>query len=301
MKIKKNKIIISSLISLASLSSLAITFSLSWLSNPIYNDIIITTGDYPLTIKTNVYLLKENSDGNTVSHINQKLLGDELKVNHVSKTVENGKIYVDGSEINSSATGSVTINFTKINYEFFNKTVMSYLYDYDDLSNLDESTYTLKNEFFHFAFFEFIFIKPYFSAYLNSSLSIEINGTNVPSDIIRLNSIEDSVNKNRIEMLKEYNNEGYADNNLTNLVNKDPTTYTSLPSTVDITPDNTQIFGNPNIITINEAQKECYAFAKAYSLYLNPFVFIPYIKENGSLNLSLKIVGSFLLSDQEIK
>ncbi|MGM9873299.1 MAG: hypothetical protein ACI31G_00025 [Bacilli bacterium] len=298
---KKRKLVVSTLLSLCVLSTLTITFSLSWLSNPIYNDIIITTGDYPLTIKTNIYLLKENPTDNTNSRLNQNLLGDELKANHVSKTVENGKIYVDGSEISDSSTGTLTINFSNLSYEFFNNTVMSYIYEYDDFSSLSDTTYTLKNEFFHFAFIEFIFIKPYFSAYLNASLSIEINGSNIPDELIKINSIEDTINKNKIELLKDYNGETYADDNLKALTNSDPSSYESLPNTIKVTEDNTQIIGNPNTITVDDKQKECYALAKAYSLYLNPFVYFPYIKENGSINFSLNIVGSFLLSDQEIK
>jgi hypothetical protein len=300
----KEKVIFGSLFTIALTGIVAASVTFAWVKDyPTYSDLVVTTGDYPLIIESDVYV-RDFSDSE-----NPGQLGSTLGTNWNYKSVENKKPVMNGGEVTSSS-GTVTISFPSLSTHLFN-----YLDELLDSGNY----YTLKDKYFYFGFIEFRYIKQYFTGYLQGTMTFTTSITNMSglsSSFLKYNEADDSTYKNRTDFINNDADDTVATSAMNTLIT--PTTLTTIASgtSVEMFPDYTPISSSSSTNQIKiesnahlENSEVCYAYANAYALYIDPSILMDFYKNVSNISyasgadipsFSLTCEFDFTLSDTEI-
>jgi hypothetical protein len=300
----KEKVIFGSLFTLALTGIVIASVTFAWVKDyPTYSNLVIMTGDYPLIIESDVFV-RDFSDSE-----NPGKLGSTQGSDWNTKTVEKNKPVMNGTVVESSS-GTVTINFPSLSARLFD--YLDYLLD-------EENYYTLKDKYFYFGFIEFKYIKQYFTGYLQGTMKFTTSVTNMEgldSGFLKYNEVDDGTNKDRTDFINNDSDDSVALSAMTALIT--PTTLNTINSgsTVEMFPGYTPVSSSSSTNQIKvesnarlENDEVCYAYANAYSLYIDPFILVDFYKDIATINytsgseipsFSLACEFNFTLSDTEI-
>ncbi len=286
---------------------------------PLY-EFTLSTGDYPLVVKTNGYLTDylatsntvDNGNGNT-GNLDYTNTGD----NTLRLTKSNFKTYKfdetlgkDVADVNSGSTttsekGKLTINFSGITNNIIDSEI-------SNLGIIGDSThgYALNAKYFYIAFIEFIFVKQYFDAYLICDPNVENN----PDSMFKFSFIDsdqttDDFRADYKTQMINIDSEGIVNVNSSSGLVNDTALFGDLSSTPkaiytdDGTGTNKGKARLINSLSRTIENTTCYSYACVYGIYIDPLAYFSKIK-NGTLdtlnNVTLELTFDFYLCDNVI-
>lgn len=296
------------------------SFSYAWLSQIPSYEFTLSTGDYPLIVKTNGYLtdfvttpnVVDNGNGGTGNLDYTNPSNGSLRLNRCNfkdysydKTLGKDIVNVDGKSTVEFTKGNLTINFAPISNNLINKTTSGL-----GIIGNSQNGYALNNKYFYVAFLEFIFVKQYFDAYLICEPTIPKNGN--PSNMFKFSFIDSDQTETE---LTEYK---------TKMISIDKNNVVSVNSTLGTTED--VLFGetsvSPKAVYVDDGSGKnkgtarkinsfskvvgdvpCYSYACIYGIYIDPLIYFSKIK-NGNLDslseTTLSMSFNFYLCDNII-
>ena len=301
------------------------SFSYAWLSQVPSYEFTLSTGDYPLIVKTNGYLTDFVNTPNEVDNGNGGT--GNLDYNNENEgtlrlTIANFKKYtyieelakdvvnVDGTSKVTATKGNLEISFSAITNNIIDST--------SGLGIIGNSNngYALNNKYFYVAFLEFIFVKQYFDAYLicepkisepNKDETINTNNMFKFSFIDSDQTIDGYGTDYKAKMISSS-----ADGVITvNSINGEQSDK-ALFGEVNNSPK--AIYKDDGSGNRGEARKinslsrvvendPCYSYACVYGIYLDPLVYFSALKNNtfdALSNVTLDISFNFYLCDNVI-
>lgn len=290
------------------------SFSYAWLSQVPSYEFTLSTGDYPLIVKTNGYLTDFVSTPNVVDNGNGGT--GNLDYNNEDEgtlrlTIANFKKYtyieelakdvvnVDGSSTVTATKGNLEITFSKITNNIIDST--------SGLGIIGNSNngYALNNKYFYVAFLEFIFVKQYFDAYLICEPTIPKNGN--PNNMFKFCFLDSD--QSALDYGSDYKTQMISDNNGVISVNStNGTTDNVLFGEVSDTPKAIYDGGTNAARKINSLSRSinntpCYSYACIYGIYLDPIAYFGALKKgdiNALNNVTLSLSFDFYLCDNLI-
>lgn len=297
------------------------SFSYAWLNQIPSYEFTLSTGDYPLIVKTNGYLTDFVSTPNEVDNGNGGT--GNLDYNNGDKgtlrlTRANFKTYTYSEElakdvVNVDETSKVTA--TKGNLEITFSAITNNIIDSTSglgIIGNSNNGYALNNKYFYVAFLEFIFVKQYFDAYLICEPSILKNGS-------------DNINMFKFSFIdSDQTIDGYGTDYKTKMISSSADGVITVNS-INGEQSDKALFGevnnSPKAIykddgsgNRGEARKinslsrvvendPCYSYACVYGIYLDPLVYFSALKNNtfdALSNVTLDISFNFYLCDNVI-
>ena len=297
------------------------SFSYAWLSQIPTYEFTLSTGDYPLIVKTNGYLtdfvstpnVVDNGNGGTgnLDYNNEnegtlRLTRANFKTYTYSKELAKDVVNVDESSTVTATKGNLKISFSAITNNIIDST--------SGLGIIGNSNngYALNNKYFYVAFLEFIFVKQYFDAYLICEPTLLENESN-NNDMFKFSFID-----------SDQTIDGYGTDYKTKMISSSADGIITVNSINGEQSDNV-LFGkvedSPKAIykddgsgNRGEARKinslsrvveddPCYSYACVYGIYLNPLVYFSALKNNtfdALKNVTLDISFNFYLCDNVI-
>ncbi len=294
------------------------SFSYAWLSQVPSYEFTLSTGDYPLIVKTNGYLTDfvntpievDNGNGGTgnldYNNGNQgtlRLTRANFKTYTKSEELAKDVVNVDGTSTVTATKGNLEISFSSITNNIIDST--------SGLGIIGNSNngYALNNKYFYVAFLEFIFVKQYFDAYLICEPTILENESN-NNDMFKFSFID-----------SDQTIDGYGTDYKTKMISSDESGVISVNSPLG-TSDNV-LFGEvsetPQAIYTNDGTKNtarkinslsrslnntpCYSYACIYGIYLDPVAYFGVLKKGAISaleNVTLSLSFDFYLCDNLI-
>ena len=286
------------------------SFSYAWLSQVPSYEFTLSTGDYPLIVKTNGYLTDFVNTPNEVDNGNGGT--GNLDYNNENEgtlrlTIANFKKYtyieelakdvvnVDGTSKVTAKKGNLEITFSAITNNIIDST--------SGLGIIGNSNngYALNNKYFYVAFLEFIFVKQYFDAYLicepkisepNKDEAINTNNMFKFSFLDSDQSAADYGSDYKTQMISDESGvisvnspSGTTDNVLFGEVFDAPQAI----YTVDGTKKTARKI-NSLSRSINDTP--CYSYACIYGIYLDPIAYFGALKK-GDINALKDVTLSF--------
>ena len=297
------------------------SFSYAWLSQVPSYEFTLSTGDYPLIVKTNGYLTNfvstpnvvDNGNGGTgnLDYNNEnegtlRLTRANFKTYTKSEELAKDVVNVNGSSIVTATKGNLEISFSPITNNIIDST--------SGLGIIGNSNngYALNNKYFYVAFLEFIFVKQYFDAYLICEPTLLENESN-NNDMFKFSFID-----------SDQTIDGYGTDYKTKMISSSADGVITVNSFNGEQSDNV-LFGkvedSPKAIykddgsgSGGEARKinslsrvvendPCYSYACVYGIYLDPLVYFSALKNNtfdALKNVTLDISFNFYLCDNVI-
>ena len=296
------------------------SFSYAWLSQIPTYEFTLSTGDYPLIVKTNGYLTDfvntpnevDNGNGGTgnLDYNNEKegtlrLTKANFKTYTYIEELAKDVVNVDGTSTVTATKGNLEISFSAITNNIIDST--------SGLGIMGNSNngYALNNKYFYVAFLEFIFVKQYFDAYLicePTLLENESNNNNMFkfSFIDSDQSLEDYGSDYKTQMISS------ADGVITvNSINGEQSDN-ALFGEVEDSPK--AIYQDDGSGSSGEARKinslsrsikdtPCYSYACIYGIYLDPIAYFRALKKgdiNALKDVTLSLSFDFYLCDNLI-
>ena len=290
------------------------SFSYAWLSQVPSYEFTLSTGDYPLIVKTNGYLtdfvstpnVVDNGNGGTgnLDYNNEnegtlRLTRANFKTYTYSEELAKDVVNVDGSSTVTATKGNLEISFSKITNNIIDST--------SGLGIIGNSNngYALNTKYFYVAFLEFIFVKQYFDAYLICEPTIPKNGN--PSNMFKFCFLDSD--QSALDYGSDYKTQMISDNNGVISVNStNGTTDNVLFGEVSDTPKAIYDGGTNAARKINSLSRSinntpCYSYACIYGIYLDPVAYFEAFKKgdiNASKGVTLSLSFDFYLCDNLI-
>ena len=297
------------------------SFSYAWLSQIPSYEFTLSTGDYPLIVKTNCYLTYFVSTPNVVDNGNGvtgnldynngnegtlRLTRTNFKTYTYSEELAKDVVNVDESSKVTATKGNLEISFSAITNNIIDST--------SGLGIIGNSNngYALNNKYFYVAFLEFIFVKQYFDAYLICEPTILENESN-NNDMFKFSFID-----------SDQTIDGYGTDYKTKMISSSADGVITVNS-INGEQSDKALFGevnnSPKAIykddgsgNRGEARKinslsrvvendPCYSYACVYGIYLDPLVYFSALKNNtfdALSNVTLDISFNFYLCDNVI-
>ena len=290
------------------------SFSYAWLSQVPSYEFTLSTGDYPLIVKTNGYLTDFVSTPNVVDNGNGgtgnldynngdegtlRLTRTNFKTYTYSEELAKDVVNVDESSKVTATKGNLEISFSKITNNIIDST--------SGLGIIGNSNngYALNNKYFYVAFLEFIFVKQYFDAYLICEPTIPKNGN--PSNMFKFCFLDSD--QSALDYGSDYKTQMISDNNGVISVNStNGTTDNVLFGEVSDTPKAIYDGGTNAARKINSLSRSinntpCYSYACIYGIYLDPIAYFDALKKgtiNALKDVTLSLSFDFYLCDNLI-
>ena len=297
------------------------SFSYAWLSQVPSYEFTLSTGDYPLIVKTNGYLTDFVSTPNVVDNGNGgtgnldynngnegtlRLTRANFKTYTYSKELAKDVVNVDESSTVTATKGNLEISFSAITNNIIDST--------SGLGIIGNSNngYALNNKYFYVAFLEFIFVKQYFDAYLicepkisepSKDETINTNNMFKFSFIDSDQSLADYGSDYKTQMISDESGvisvnspSGTTDNVLFGEVSEAPQAIYTNDGT-----KNTARKINSLSRSINNTP--CYSYACIYGIYLDPIAYFDALKKgtiNALKDVTLSLSFDFYLCDNLI-
>ena len=294
------------------------SFSYAWLSQVPSYEFTLSTGDYPLIVKTNGYLtdfvstpnVVDNGNGGTgnLDYNNEnegtlRLTRANFKTYTYSEELAKDVVNVDKSSTVTATKGNLEISFSAITNNIIDST--------SGLGIIGNSNngYALNNKYFYVAFLEFIFVKQYFDAYLICEPTLLENESN-NNDMFKFSFID-----------SDQTIDGYGTDYKTQMISSDESRPISVNSPSG-TSDNVlfgEVFDAPQAIyTVDGTKKTarkinslsrsinntpCYSYACIYGIYLDPVAYFGALKKgtiNALKDVTLSLSFDFYLCDNLI-
>ena len=297
------------------------SFSYAWLSQVPSYEFTLSTGDYPLIVKTNGYLTNFVSTPNVVDNGNGvtgnldynngdegtlRLTRTNFKTYTYSEELAKDVVNVDESSKVTATKGNLEISFSAITNNIIDST--------SGLGIIGNSNngYALNNKYFYVAFLEFIFVKQYFDAYLICEPTLLENESN-NNDMFKFSFID-----------SDQTIDGYGTDYKTKMISSSADGVITVNS-INGEQSDKALFGevnnSPKAIykddgsgNRGEARKinslsrvvendPCYSYACVYGIYLDPLVYFSALKNNtfdALSNVTLDISFNFYLCDNVI-
>ena len=294
------------------------SFSYAWLSQVPSYEFTLSTGDYPLIVKTNGYLTNfvstpnvvDNGNGGTgnLDYNNEnegtlRLTRANFKTYTKSEELAKDVVNVDKSSTVTATKGNLEISFSKITNNIIDST--------SGLGIIGNSNncYALNTKYFYVAFLEFIFVKQYFDAYLICEPTLLENESN-NNDMFKFSFID-----------SDQTIDGYGTDYKTQMISLDESRPISVNSPSG-TSDNVlfgEVFDAPQAIYTDDGSKKtarkinslsrsinntpCYSYACIYGIYLDPVAYFEAFKKgdiNASKGVTLSLSFDFYLCDNLI-
>ena len=289
------------------------SFSYAWLSQVPSYEFTLSTGDYPLIVKTNGYLTDFVSTPNVVDNGNAGTgnldynNGDE---GTLRLTRANFKTYTYIEELAKDVlnVGTSTVTATKGNLEITFSAITNNIIDSTSglgIIGNSNNGYALNNKYFYVAFLEFIFVKQYFDAYLICEPTIPKNGN--PSNMFKFCFLDSD--QSALDYGSDYKTQMISDNNGVISVNStNGTTDNVLFGEVSDTPKAIYDGGTNAARKINSLSRSinntpCYSYACIYGIYLDPVAYFGALKK-GNIDalkgVTLSLSFDFYLCDNLI-
>ena len=301
------------------------SFSYAWLSQVPSYEFTLSTGDYPLIVKTNGYLtdfvttpnVVDNGNGGTgnLDYNNEnegtlRLTTANFKTYTYSEELAKDVVNVDGTSKVTATKGNLEITFSDITNNIIDST--------SGLGIIGNSNngYALNNKYFYVAFLEFIFVKQYFDAYLicepkisepNKNETINTNNMFKFSFIDSDQSLADYGSDYKTQMISSS-----ADGVITvNSINGEQSDNVLFGKVEDSPKAIYQDDGSGNkgeARKINSLSRSinntpCYSYACIYGIYLDPIAYFEALKK-GDINaldgVTLSLSFDFYLCDNLI-
>ena len=297
------------------------SFSYAWLSQVPSYEFTLSTGDYPLIVKTNGYLTNFVSTPNAVDNGNAgtgNLDYNNGKEGTLRLTRANFKTYTKSEELAKDVVnvdGSSTVTATKGNLEISFSAITNNIIDSTSglgIIGNSNNGYALNNKYFYVAFLEFIFVKQYFDAYLICEPTLLENESN-NNDMFKFSFID-----------SDQTIDGYGTDYKTKMISSSADGVITVNSINGEQSDNA-LFGkvedSPKAIykddgsgSSGEARKinslsrvvendPCYSYACIYGIYLDPVAYFEAFKKgdiNASKGVTLSLSFDFYLCDNLI-
>lgn len=290
------------------------SFSYAWLSQVPSYEFTLSTGDYPLIVKTNGYLtdfvstpnVVDNGNGGTgnLDYNNEnegtlRLTRANFKTYTYSEELAKDVVNVDGTSKVTATKGNLEISFSAITNNIIDST--------SGLGIIGNSNngYALNNKYFYVAFLEFIFVKQYFDAYLICEPKIPKNGN--PSNMFKFCFLDSD--QSALDYGSDYKTQMISDNNGVISVNStNGTTDNVLFGEVSDTPKAIYDGGTNAARKINSLSRSinntpCYSYACIYGIYLDPVAYFGALKKgtiNALKDVTLSLSFDFYLCDNVI-
>ena len=290
------------------------SFSYAWLSQVPSYEFTLSTGDYPLIVKTNGYLtdfvstpnVVDNGNGGTgnLDYNNEnegtlRLTRANFKTYTYNEELAKDVVNVDESSKVTATKGNLEITFSAITNNIIDST--------SGLGIIGNSNngYALNNKYFYVAFLEFIFVKQYFDAYLICEPTIPKNGN--PSNMFKFCFLDSD--QSALDYGSDYKTQMISDNNGVISVNStNGTTDNVLFGEVSDTPKAIYDGGTNAARKINSLSRSinntpCYSYACIYGIYLDPVAYFEAFKKgdiNASKGVTLSLSFDFYLCDNLI-
>ena len=294
------------------------SFSYAWLSQVPSYEFTLSTGDYPLIVKTNGYLTDFVSTPNVVDNGNGGT--GNLDYNNENEgtlrlTKANFKTYTYNEELAKdvvNVNGSSKVTATKGNLEITFSAITNNIIDSTSglgIIGNSNNGYALNNKYFYVAFLEFIFVKQYFDAYLICEPTLLENESN-NNDMFKFSFID-----------SDQTIDGYGTDYKTQMISSDESGVISVNSPSGTT-DNVlfgEVFDAPQAIYTDDGSKKtarkinslsrsinntpCYSYACVYGIYLDPVVYFGALKKgdiNALEDVTLSLSFDFYLCDNLI-
>lgn len=292
------------------------SFSYAWLSQVPSYEFTLSTGDYPLIVKTNGYLtdfvttpnVVDNGNGGTgnLDYNNEnegtlRLTGANFKTYTYSEELAKDVVNVGSSTV-TATKGNLEISFSKITNNIIDST--------SGLGIIGNSNngYALNNKYFYVAFLEFIFVKQYFDAYLICEPNI--NEIINPDNMFKFSFLD-----------SDQSAADYGSDYKTQMISSDESGVISVNSPSGTT-DNV-LFGKvekvPQAIYTDDGSKQtarkinslsrslnntpCYSYACIYGIYLDPVAYFEALKKgtiDALKDVTLSLSFDFYLCDNLI-
>ena len=290
------------------------SFSYAWLSQVPSYEFTLSTGDYPLIVKTNGYLTDFVNTPNEVDNGNGGT--GNLDYNNENEgtlrlTIANFKTYTYSEElVKMDLYGSSTVTATKGNLEISFSAITNNIIDSTSglgIIGNSNNGYALNNKYFYVAFLEFIFVKQYFDAYLICEPTIPKNGN--PSNMFKFCFLDSD--QSALDYGSDYKTQMISDNNGVISVNS-----------TNGTTDNVlfgEVFDAPQAIYTQDGTKKtarkinslsrslnntpCYSYACIYGIYLDPVAYFEALKKgaiDALKDVTLSLSFDFYLCDNLI-
>ncbi|MCI5542338.1 MAG: hypothetical protein MR405_00235 [Mollicutes bacterium] len=293
------------------------SFSYAWLSQVPSYEFTLSTGDYPLIVKTNGYLtdfvttpnVVDNGNGGTgnLDYNNEnegtlRLTGANFKTYTYSEELAKDVVNVNGTSKVTATKGNLEISFSKITNNIIDST--------SGLGIIGNSNngYALNNKYFYVAFLEFIFVKQYFDAYLICEPNI--NEIINPDNMFKFSFLD-----------SDQSAADYGSDYKTQMISSDESGVISVNSPAGTT-DNV-LFGDdsatPKAIFTDDGTKQtarkinslsrslnntpCYSYACIYGIYLDPIAYFDTLKKgtiDALKDVTLSLSFDFYLCDNLI-
>ena len=293
------------------------SFSYAWLSQVPSYEFTLSTGDYPLIVKTNGYLTDFVSTPNAVDNGNGgtgnldynnknegtlRLNSANFKTYTYSEELAKDVVNVDGTSTVTATKGNLEISFSAITNNIIDST--------SGLGIIGNSNngYALNNKYFYVAFLEFIFVKQYFDAYLICEPNI--NEIINPNNMFKFSFLD-----------SDQSVADYGSDYKTQMISSDESRVISVNSPSGTT-DNV-LFGEvndaPKAIYTDDGTKQtarkinslsrslndtpCYSYACIYGIYLDPVAYFEAFKKgdiNAKDGVTLSLSFDFYLCDNLI-
>ena len=293
------------------------SFSYAWLNQIPSYEFTLSTGDYPLIVKTNGYLTDfvntpnevDNGNGGTgnLDYNNEnegtlRLTRANFKTYTYNEELAKDVVNVDESSKVTATKGNLEITFSAITNNIIDST--------SGLGIIGNSNngYALNNKYFYVAFLEFIFVKQYFDAYLICEPNI--NEIINPNNMFKFSFLD-----------SDQSVADYGSDYKTQMISSDESGVISVNSPSG-TSDNVlfgEVFDAPQAIyTVDGTKKTarkinslsrsinntpCYSYACIYGIYLDPVAYFGALKK-GAIdaleNVTLSLSFDFYLCDNLI-
>lgn len=296
------------------------SFSYAWLNQIPSYEFTLSTGDYPLIVKTNGYLTDFVSTPNVVDNGNGGT--GNLDYNNEGEgtlrlTKANFKTYTYNEELAKDVVnvgGSSTVTATKGNLEITFSAITNNIIDSTSglgIIGNSNNGYALNNKYFYVAFLEFIFVKQYFDAYLicepkisepNKDEAINTNNMFKFSFLDSDQSAADYGSDYKTQMISS------DESGVISVNSPSGTTDNVLFGEVSDTPKAIYDGGTNAARKINSLSRSinntpCYSYACIYGIYLDPIAYFGALKKgdiNALNNVTLSLSFDFYLCDNLI-
>ena len=297
------------------------SFSYAWLSQVPSYEFTLSTGDYPLIVKTNGYLtdfvntpnVVDNGNGGTgnLDYNNEnegtlRLTRANFKTYTYSEELAKDVVNVDGTSKVTATKGNLEISFSAITNNIIDST--------SGLGIIGNSNngYALNNKYFYVAFLEFIFVKQYFDAYL--ICEPKINEPNKDETINTNNMFKFSFldsDQSAADYGSDYKTQMISDESGVISVNSPSGTTDNVlfgevfdvPQAIYTADGTKKTARKINSLSRSLNNTPCYSYACIYGIYLDPIVYFEALKKgtiNALKDVTLSLSFDFYLCDNLI-
>ena len=300
---KRLLLIFTSLFSIITLAIGIVSFSYAWLAQEPEYHFTLTTGDYPLLVKSNLYTTsfectdrQVNPDGS--ANTNLDYLDPKLRLTkerYKSFDYSENKINISPETGKTDASGILTLSFKALTKNILDET--------SKLSIIGNSSngYALNNKYFYVAFIEFLFVKEFFDAYFICNAS-----SNTTSSFFKytfldsVQTVDPANNKLSFINISKDTDNPPNEVSLNDPIRNVDDLFNSTPkqTLTDIYDTDTNKSKKITSLATKIGDEICYTYAVVYGIYVDPTILLS--KNTTALEGTLSLSFEFTLSDSSI-